>query len=391
MRTNDALAPVPGPLALHRIACAVIAAEVGRLRGTGAPALPPEPWPEDAALDDAGLGIDSLERLGAVAALAETFDLDAAALDGPPQHLGDLIGWVRRGCGGAAGRITVMTSGSTGKPRPCTHLVADLLDEARHLASLLGDRRRIVAMVPAHHLYGMIWTALLPDLLGIPTAVQPVGGRLDLRSGDLVVAVPEQWQAILRLHRQFPGDLVGVTSGGPIAPDLGDALLAAGMARMLDIYGSSETGGIALRELPQADYRLLPRWRLVADGDDWTLMDARGCRAALPDRVACIGDRLLRPLGRRDGAVQIAGRNVWPSHVAAVLRATAGVSDVAVRLGTNGRLKAFVVPDQGADPVELARALGAAAGLLPDAERPKAFAFGAALPRNGMGKLTDWA
>jgi acyl-coenzyme A synthetase/AMP-(fatty) acid ligase len=83
---------------------------------------------------------------------------------------------------------------------------------------------------------------------------------------------------------------------------------------------------------------------------------------------------------------------VWPQRVASALRSVAGVGDVAVRLAANGRLKAFVVPAAGVDPDQLARALTrSAAELLSDEERPKAFAFGAALPRNEMGKLMDWA
>ncbi|MET0270682.1 MAG: AMP-binding protein [Sphingomonas sp.] len=377
--------------ALRRIVHAVIAAEVVRLRGPGATPLPPGPWPDDLPLGDAGLGADSLERLGITAALAETFDLDAAALDAaPPGTLADLLGWIVRDDRDDA-TITVATSGSTGTPVTCTHAWSDLTGEARHFAGLLGDRRRVVALVPAHHIYGMVWTALLPDLLGIPVAPRPIGARLDLCDGDMIVAVPEQWRALLRLHRSFPAGLVGITSGGPLPPGLGEALLAAGLSRLIDIYGSSETGGIALRDLPATDYQLLPRWRLTPAGDDWDLIDDRARRIALPDRVARIGERHLRLLGRRDGAVQIGGRNVWPAQVAATLGATAGVEDITVRLGANGRLKAFVVPAPGADTEDLARALERSAALLAEAERPRAFAFGPALPRNPMGKLTDWA
>jgi 4-coumarate--CoA ligase (photoactive yellow protein activation family) len=383
---------MPSRTAYRYITCAAVAAEVARLRGAGAPTLPLGAWPEDMTLGDDGLGVDSLERLGIVAALAETFDLNAATLNAKqPERVGDLVDWVVYSAGDE-GSITVMTSGSTGTPRPCTHVMADLVDEARYFASLLGSRRRIVTMVPGHHLYGVIWTALLPDILGVPTSAQRIGARLDLRSGDVLVLVPEQWRAIVRLYRRLPDDLWGVTSGGPLADTVGEGLLAGGISRMLDIYGSSETGGIGLRDVPEPEYQLLPRWRLSGDGCNWCLQDRRGRSVTLPDLVERTGERSLRPVGRRDGAVQIAGRNVWPQRVAAVLRSVAGVDDVAVRLAANGRLKAFVVPAAGVDPDQLARTLTrSAAELLSDEEKPKAFAFGAALPRNEMGKLMDWA
>ncbi len=62
--------------AARRIACAVVTAEVGRLRERDRPNLPLETWPEAMPIGDDGLGLDSLEQLGALGALAETFGLD---------------------------------------------------------------------------------------------------------------------------------------------------------------------------------------------------------------------------------------------------------------------------------------------------------------------------
>lgn len=261
------------------------------------------------------------------------------------------------------------------------------------MAARLPGRRRLVALVPTHHLYGIIWTALLPDGLGVPVVTPPIGTALDLAPGDLVVAVPDQWRAILRLTRGFPADIVGVSSAAPLDDALAADLAAAGLTRLLDIYGSSETGGIALRTLPATRYDLLPRWRLVPHGDgDWQLADRDGTHHPLPDHVERIGERGLRPTGRRDGAVQVGGHNVWPARVAAMLRTLDGVADAAVRLDGNGRLKAFVVPDGARDPADLAPLIDrAVADRLPVAARPKRLRFGPALPRNAMGKLEDWS
>ena len=55
------------------------------------------------------------------------------------------------------------------------------------------------------------------------------------------------------------------------------------------------------------------------------------------------------------------------------------------------RLKAFVVPSTGADPQVLRSELGRwTESRLTAPERPKAFAMGYQLPRNAMGKLSDW-
>lgn len=383
----------PRRSALRRIAYAVVAAEVERLRDARLPLTGDDDWADDTLIGDDGLGLDSLERLGALGALAETFDLDDSRLgQDSPHRVGDWLDWVLQAQASGDGRITVRTSGSTGAQRPCGHATADLLDEARWLAARFGDRRRVVALVPAHHLYGMIWTALLPSVLDVPVVVRRIGSPLGLAAGDLVVAVPDQWQAMLRLTRRFPADVVGVTSAGPLPETLGADLLAAGLTRLVDVYGSSETGAIALRDVPATSYALLPRWRMVPDGDDWHLLDRDGTAMPLPDHVVRLGDRALRPTGRRDGAVQVGGHNVWPERVARVLCEADGVAEAVVRLHADGRLKAFIVPAASCDPVALPERLHLfAADRLADHERPKMFRFGAALPRTAMGKMQDWA
>jgi len=157
--------------------------------------------------------------------------------------------------------------------------------------------------------------------------------------------------------------------------------------------------GIALRDLPATAYALLPRWQLIPSGTAesngtgaWQLRDAHGGHHDLPDHIERIGDRSLRPIGRRDGAVQVGGHNVWPGRIADILRAIDGVADAAVRLHVDGRLKAFIVPDDDdCDADELrGRIDRAAADQLTGPERPKWIRFGHVLPRDAMGKLCDW-
>lgn len=380
--------------AVHRIACAVVAAELRRQRGTDHPGAAKGEWSTSTPIGDYGLNLDSMEQLGALGALAEAFDLDDSLLsDDPPQTVGAWVDWIIQAQVAGHSRMTVATSGSTGIPRPCVHDVGHLLDEAAFLATQFVGRRRVVALVPAHHLYGIIWTALLPDALDIPVVVRAIGTPLGLIAGDLVIAVPEQWQALVRVIRRFPADVTGVSSAGALDDSVAEGLLTSGLARLVDIYGSSETSGIAMRDVPARGYDLLPRWQLSEYGrEDWRLVDRHGRLWDLPDHVERIDSNTLRPLGRRDGAIHVGGHNVWPERVALILRTVDGVADVAVRLHPLGRLKAFVVLHPDRDPTRLSERIEQVmVTRLADHERPKSFRFGSALPRNAMGKLEDWA
>ena len=384
--------PLPRTAA-HRIACAVVAAEVRRLRERNESFPFPDVWPEALLIGDEGLGLDSLEQLGALGALAETFGLDDALLGSDtPRTVGAWVDWIMHRHASGEGHLTVMTSGSTGCPLPCVHAVSDLIEEAWFLATQVEGCCRVVALVPAHHLYGIIWTALLPAVLDVPVVRRAIGSPLDLVAGDLVVAVPDQWRAVLRFTPALPADIVGISSAGPLDEALAEDLLASGLKRLLDIYGSSETGGIAIRELPATVYDLLPRWHLLRDGEsEWQLGDNRGDHHSPPDHIERIGERSLRPTGRRDGAVQVGGHNVWPARVATIMREIDGVAEAAVRLHANGRLKAFIVPSDDRDLAELTNLIErAVADRLSAPERPRSLRFGSALPRNMMGKLEDW-
>lgn len=384
--------------AVRRILAALVTAETLRTRGDTArgAAEDPHAWGDMCSLSVRSAPLDSLETVNAGAALFEMFDLGIALQDdaaSPPATVGqwlDAIAWAQRH---PDARVTVMTSGSTGRPRPCRHDPADLLGEADHLAQIMPAVRRIIALVPAHHIYGLIWTALLPARLGIPVVGASAAGLPKLAPGDLIVAVPDQWRALARSQYSWPEGVEGVSAGAPLDDALAEALCATGLARMLDVYGTSETGGVALRCAPRERYALLPRWRFASppDAEIALVVDRYGEERALPDRLAIGDDGRFAVLTRRDGAVQVGGVNVWPDHVANVLRRCPGVAQSCVRLGDHHRLKAFVVPTASTDVTALRERLRlhAQRQLSPE-QRPVSYALGSALPRTALGKLCDW-
>ena len=371
-----------------------------RGNGASAGALPAGPWSDKARITGDGpldLGCDSLEALWLSSAACEMFELArtnrhhalAAA-----ECYGEWLDIILAGFADGQHAITFSTSGSTGRPKRCTHDLADLDSEARHFAGLFAGSRRVLAFVPAHHIYGFLFTALLPD--AVAAEVLDGGAAMEAlaapRPGDLIVAFPERWAWIERVVRRWPAGIRGVTSTAPCPRDLIEAIVGAGIADFTEVYGSSETAGIATRSWPETGYRLLPRWTFAPDED--AIVDGAGRRVLLPDLVERRGADAFVPAGRRDGLVQVGGVNVDPGMVAASLRERPEVADVAVRLmrpDEGLRLKAFVVAAPGADEESLRVALEAWARTeLATAARPTSWTFGARLPRNELGKLADW-
>ena len=390
--------------AVQRFVCDLVAAELAAMRLTG-PALPPLPWPEDLHIGR-DLGADSLELMGLASALAEALHMHESGIEDyllARQTVGDWVCIAQTGLSRFSARLTFRTSGSTGTPKSCMHTLDSLWQEVRELAPRLEGTRRIFSAVPGHHIYGFLFTVLLPRALGVPgDAVTDLrsgsAARLahQLREGDMVVGHPEFWRAAARTVPAFPAGVTGVTSTAPCPDEVSAALELAGLTTLLQVYGSSETAGVGWRTSHAQPYTLFSYWQ--RDGDDTGAIvraGDHGGRHDCQDALRWLDARRFMPAGRIDQAVQVGGINVFPARVRRELLLHPDVLDASVRLmqpAEGNRLKAFVVPrNAGADCQQLHAALDTWAGArLSAPERPRAFSFGGALPADDKGKPADW-
>jgi 4-coumarate--CoA ligase (photoactive yellow protein activation family) len=388
---------------LQRVVTDLLAAELGAMRPGRPP--PPAPWaPGVEFVRD--LGADSLDLMGLGTALVDTLHLDGGIDERLLARpcLADWVDSARAGLDASGLALTFRTSGSSGDPKRCTHALATLGQEADALAALVPGRRRILSAVPSHHIYGFLFTVLLPqrlagtgamlDVVDVRQAAPSALAGLT-RAGDLVVAHPLWWEAAAQCTPAFPADVVGVTSTAPCPDTLADALAAAGL-RLLQVYGSSETAGVGWRDRAGTSFALLPHWTRAQDPDALlrTLRDGSTRSCPLQDRLEWTDASRFLPAGRIDAAVQVGGTNVFPAYVADVLAQHPDVHEAAVRLmrpDEGRRLKAYVVARPDADVAALRAALPAwAAQRLASPERPVAWTFGPRLPRQASGKPADW-
>jgi 4-coumarate--CoA ligase (photoactive yellow protein activation family) len=308
---------------LARFVSDLVSGELQRLRpGCGAP--PAQPWPLDLFLDERGLGLDSLERLTVAATLNEALHLHESGIE--DQLLGqtcwgEWLETVARALRSFDAMLTFRTSGSTGLPNPRSHSLALLHQEIDYLETVFAGTERLLTAVPSHHIYGFLFTILLSARLKCTEVIDvrrttPQFLKALLRSGDLLVSHPAHWAVLARHANVIPARVVGVTSGAPCAPELAEALAAAGIRRLVQIYGSTETGGLGWREGPVDPYELKP----VLSGDSTpdgklrrTLRDGSTQVYPLQDALEWQTNRKFFILGRRDEAVQVGGVNVFPA------------------------------------------------------------------------------
>lgn len=159
-------------------------------------------------------------------------------------------------------QLAFYTSGSTSEPKCIERTLAQLLTEVATLAASLplAPTTTVLATVSHQHIYGLLFKALWPLMAGhsfyrrqlaFPEAV--IAAQQKLAAPNVLVASPallKRWSQDLALH-----NCQWVSSSG--------GMLAAGLraninAPLLEIYGSSETGGIASRWQDHAPWQALP-------------------------------------------------------------------------------------------------------------------------------------
>ena len=379
-----------------------------------------------------GLGLDSLASMQLATAAAtwcNAFDKGFEDLFLAKRNTIDWAAAMHRVATLGGRHLVFSTSGSTGMRKHIRHQLGRLMDEARGWASLLqigeqheaGDSRveriqiqRVVTLAPTHHIYGFIWGVLVPKALGVPAIDASLQAFPPLLSGDLVVAVPDQWAWLAKAEHTthgWPVNVKGVSSTAPLPAAVHRLLTASALrfnavgearkpplAQLLHIYGSAETAGLAWRDDPDQPYTLAAgRRRTAANGIALEQPGDAPAELAVQDQLDWVDPLRFRVVARLDQCVQVAGHNVSPSWVAAQLASHASVARAAVRLtssvdssAVSPRLKAFIVLKHTSAATAAQQVEAWAAEHLPWYANPGSFTYGQALPQNSMGKLCDW-
>lgn len=372
-------------------------------------------WAADA------LDLDSLARMQLATAGAvwcNAYDAGFEDLFLAKRSAADWAVVMQRARSAGATHFTFASSGSTGARKHIRHREDLLAAEARAWVQVLehgdfGKISRVVVLCPTHHIYGFIWGVLLPKALGVPVVDADLAQLPQLQTGDLVVAVPDQWAWLAASQRSWPVRVQGISSTAPLPAAVHDAMTLArsttptseqppALARLLQIYGSSETAGLAWRSTSSGAYTLAPgRQRNASGGIGLRLASGALQELAVQDELQWTDAESFMLLRRSDESVQVGGHNVSPAWVAAQLMTHSVVKQASVRLDTGvspAKLKAFIVlhtpsgaclnsAEVAAQQTELAQW---AKDTLPWYANFSSMAYGTQLPLTAMGKPCDW-
>ena len=346
------------------------------------------------------LGFDSLGILELITALNQFFGLSTTGIEDYFLLERRIGAWIdlldkHQKISGDTATFGFQTSGSTGAPKLIRHSAKALWSELRAQIedpfAHFSPPGRIITLVPPHHIYGFLFSCVLPELLSCAVIdlsnAAPGAAFRHAQPGDLIVGTPFHWALLGKSGLQFCENVSGVTSAGPSAAHTWDVLKTNSLSRMTEVYGATETAGIGFRTAQSDTFHLLSHLK-VSDGT--ISLKATGDILIAQDTLSFATPTTFRVGERIDDVVQVAGVNVSPRYVRDQIMRVDGVADASVRLGAE-RLRAFVVPAPGVDEAILKLSLcNHVAKTLEPPARPASFSFGTELPLTEMGKAADW-
>lgn len=255
--------------------------------------------------------------------------------------------------------IALYTSGSTGAPKRIERQLVQLLQEVQTLQQLFGahprtEGRPVLATVSHQHIYGLLFKLLWPLASGRAFLSQQceypeqVVQALAQHNNAIVISSPallRRWPTEQPLHagRIF-------SSGGLLPAEARHLIANLCTADLIEVLGSSETGGIAWRNGAQASWHPMPDVEFRIDAND--ALHVRTPHACHSEWIttgdtaqACTEGFLLG--ARQDRLIKLEEKRISLDAVEAALRSLPEVQGAHVLLTsrqTRQEIAAVIVP-----------------------------------------------
>lgn len=241
------------------------------------------------------------------------------------------------------------TGGSTDAPKMWPKTPGNLFSEAFYHSRLLNltSDDVILATVPPHHIYGFLFTVLVPFVSSAAVVQEVLTFPEEIRNAmashcpSIFVSVPVHYKMFQRSPISGQSLRLALSSAGMLDEEDAACFFRQTGTRVLEIYGSTETGGIASRDRVFGDSVFVPfeplDWKVLQDQllvrspfiSPTCAKDAEGFFQT-GDRARLASDKGFILLGRADGVIKVGGKRIDIGEVQDKLRQIRGVEDAVV-------------------------------------------------------------
>ena len=241
-------------------------------------------------------------------------------------------------------RILMFTSGSTGKPKAVPQRMTEFeLDNAFIISKWAKEftSRKLVTTVSQHHIYGFLFGSSLPFTLGVPFRRTRITFPEEFEklydTEYMIIATPAFLKRTVEIEEKLPLKNPFIfTSGGACSAELASSTEKVFGFCPLEVYGSTETSGIAYRQQNKDDLKFTPfdNAKIWLGDDDCLrivspyIKDPQGFATADLAEIFDDGRFILK--GRSDSIVKIEEKRISMTEVENRIMQTGLVSDVKV-------------------------------------------------------------
>lgn len=237
--------------------------------------------------------------------------------------------------------LIAFTSGSTGRSKPIPKTLAMLRGAAGvYEDSIIPRGARVVATVPAQHMYGLELASLQalwsPIQFTACKPLFPLDVDKELRNVDaprVLVTTPLHLRALVDSGIAFPALARVICATAPLDAALARRAEDVLGTEVLDVYGCSEAGCIATRPLArEAAWRPLPGVSTELSAEGHAVVHGAHLDAPVPlaDQLEPAGDGRFRLTGRLGDLINVAGKRGSLGEITCRLLEVPGVEDGVV-------------------------------------------------------------
>lgn len=307
--------------------------------------------------------------------------------------------------------LYLFTGGSTGMPQIWSKTPRNLLMEAVYLKETfdITEDDTILATVPPNHIYGLLYSILLPLVSGAkvnamtPTFPTEIIQRIEETNATILVSIPAHYRALKDLPIVQHKIRIAFSSAGALAEEDSHGFYSNTGIDITEIYGSTETGGIAQRNRAKGQTTLTPfgcvdvrikkneHLQVRSDFLSQELIKSDDDFFETADRAQWIDSKGFMLMGRSDGIVKVGGKRVDLAKTRETLMQVNGVEDVyvfaiPVKSGRENEIVALVEGCVKADQIKQA-----ANRHLPPYARPRNIKVTEQIPLSSTGKYNHTA
>ena len=222
-------------------------------------------------------------------------------------------------------KVILYTSGSTGERKEIQKNISHFNEEIEVLSQTwtLEQKAIAVSSVSHHHIYGLLFKVLWPLSTNRAFLIEDCLFENELDKAfqkypdGILVSCPAHLDAMVNFpEKSFLSSRTIFSSGAPLSLETSESLKRLSKNAPIEVFGSTETGGIAWRQQTEnSNWTLLDKVKIKTDANSTLIIHSPFCERQnewyeTGDKAELINESEFKHLGRKDRIVKVSGKRL---------------------------------------------------------------------------------